>query len=86
MHINIKDCMQYLTADADRKVIMSTPFVKSHWDQIQKLGMCEHVVDLLDEDSWGEDTRGNPYDFSALRDAIWNEIAIHSSHHLYHAS
>jgi len=80
VHINIKDCMQYLTADADRKVITSTPFVKSHWDQIQKLGMCEHVVDLLDEDSWGEDTRGNPYDFSALRDAIWNEIAIHSSH------
>jgi len=39
VHVSVRECMQYLTADADREVIMSTPFVKSHWDQIEKLGM-----------------------------------------------
>jgi len=78
--VNVRECMHYLTVDADRSVIMSTPFVKSHWDQIEKLGMCDGVVNLLDKDSWGKNTSGDSYDFSALKDAIWNEIAIHSSH------
>ena len=43
MKVNVRECMHYLTVDADRSVIMSTPFVKSHWDQIEKLGMCDGV-------------------------------------------
>ena len=80
VRINVRECMEYLTADADRSVIMSTPFVKTHWNLIQKMGMCEDVVDLFDKDSWGHNTNGVPNDFSTLRDAIWNEIAIHSTH------
>mmetsp|Transcript_29418 Transcript_29418/g.46212 ORF Transcript_29418/g.46212 Transcript_29418/m.46212 type:complete len:99 (-) Transcript_29418:1231-1527(-) len=57
--VNVRECMHYLTVDADRSVIMSTPFVKSHWDQIEKLGMCDDVVNLLDKDSWGNNTSGD---------------------------
>lgn len=73
--INVKDCMLYLTAEADREAIKSTPFVKSHKELIKKMGQCNHEVNLLNKRTWGA---GN--DFSELEDAIWNEIAIHSCH------
>ncbi len=78
--INVRECMEYLTANADRSAIMSSPFVKGHWDQIEKLGMCGHVVSPLQKSTWGQDANGNPYDFTELSDAIWNEISIHSNH------
>lgn len=73
--INVKDCMLYLTAEADREAIKSTPFVNSHKELIKKMGQCNHEVNLLKKRTWGT---GN--DFSELEDAIWNEIAIHSCH------
>ena len=39
-----------------------------------------NLVNLFDKDSWGKNASGLPNDFSTLHDAIWNEIAIHSSH------
>lgn len=72
--IRVDECMEYLTADADRSAIMESPFIKRHWQSIEKMGMCPHVVDLFDRATWGD---GN--DFTTLRDAIWDEIAIHPS-------
>ena len=68
------ECMEYLTGGADRSVIMNSPFVKSHWDLIEKMGRSPEEIDLFDDSTWGNDN------FSALYDAIWNEIAIHASH------
>ena len=78
--VHVDDAMEYLTGEADRSVIMESEFVKSHWHLIEKMGMCEHEINLFDKTTWGNDTNGNPYDFEPLHQAIWNEIAIHACH------
>lgn len=78
--VKTDDAMEYITAEADRGVIMQSPFVKRHWKDIEKLAMCEGDVDIFKKQTWGTDTNGNPHDFSRLQDAIWEEVAIHASH------
>ena len=46
--INIKECMEYVTANTDWDVIKNDPFVKKHWKHIEKLAMADEAVCLFD--------------------------------------
>ncbi|KAK1733485.1 hypothetical protein QTG54_015773 [Skeletonema marinoi] len=77
VRINVEECMNYLTADADPAAIMQSDFVKSHWDLIEEMGTFEYIEDtisLFDDTTWGH------VDFEPLLEAVWNEIAIHACH------
>ena len=52
--INLKRCMEFLTANADRKVIKEEPFIKEHWVLIEKLAAAENAVRLFDKNDDGK--------------------------------
>lgn len=72
--VNVCDCLNYLTEDADRAHIMERPFVKKCWEHILEMATAEETVDLFDKDTWGD------HDYSPLRKAVLSEICIHSIH------
>ena len=72
--VNVRDCLDYLTADADRAHILERPFVKKYWTHILEMATAEETVDLFDKDTWGD------HDYSPLRKAVLSEICIHSIH------
>lgn len=74
------EAMEYITAEADRSVIMESSFVQKYWSQIEQLAMCEREVDIFKKSTWGTNANDVPYDFKTLQNAIWDEIAIHPSH------
>ena len=47
--INIKECMTYLTANADLNEISDNKFVKEHWDLIQKITLANEIEILLEK-------------------------------------
>ena len=72
--VNIRDCMTYLTANADIDYILKRRFVKNHWEQIMAISIAEETVDLFDEDTWVG------HDFTSLKEAVLKEICIHPVH------
>lgn len=45
--VNLKKLMEYITMNADRKVVRNDPFVDKYWKHIKKLATSPDVVDLF---------------------------------------
>ena len=52
--INIKECMEYITANTNWDVVQNNPFVKKYWEYIEMLAIADEAVCLLDLKDDGE--------------------------------
>ena len=52
--INVKECMEYVTANADLNVMANDKFVKKYWTWIEKLSTADEIVCLTDKLDDGE--------------------------------
>ncbi len=67
--INIKECMEFLTANVDREQILNGRFVRENWQLIQDLAEAPTVVNIFDKDTWFKDGEEHPL---ALQ--VWKKI------------
>ena len=54
IEVNLKECMEYIVMNADRKVVRNDPFVKKYWKHIKKLAVSPNVVDLFAKNADGK--------------------------------
>ena len=73
--VNIKDCMEWLTSEIDREVVISDSFVHDNWAHITELAVATKPIELFGRLNWDGKKDGLP-----LADAIWKRIAPHAHH------
>lgn len=86
VQINVRECMEYITANADLNIIRNDPFVMKYWSYIKKLAMADEVVCLfdifddvftpgsIDKSTWADE------DYEPLLDGMWQDILPHAHH------
>ena len=74
IEINTRECMDYLTEEADPKKILDDPIIKNNKNMLWKIARADEPVDLFDCNTWP-----TGIDFKPLVDDTQHDFSAHVS-------
>ena len=69
--VEVDECMQYLTRNADPIKILDDPLIKSERDLLWKLGSVRLPIGVFDKETWGG------VDYTPLQSVFHSIIVVH---------